>query len=95
MSGPADDDWQLQELFLLFDDGRLLAHASLQEQGELDREVVGSMLTAVSDFVGDSFSTRDGLLEQLRAGDLNVLLHRSGPQAAALLGRSNFRYAAR
>ena len=37
------------------------------------------MLTAVSDFVGDSFSTRDGLLEQLRAGDLNVLLHRSGP----------------
>ena len=41
--------------------------------------MVGSMLTAVSDFVGDSFSTRDGLLEQLRAGDLNVLLHRSGP----------------
>ena len=37
------------------------------------------MLTAVSDFVGDSFSTRDGLLEQLRAGDLNILLHRSGP----------------
>jgi len=74
-----DLDWQLQELFLLFDDGRLLAHASLRENQSVDSEIVGSMLTAVSDFVGDSFSTRDGLLEHLRAGDLNVMLQRANP----------------
>ena len=79
MEEGGDLDWQLQELFLLFDDGRLLAHASLRENQSVDSEIVGSMLTAVSDFVGDSFSTRDGLLEHLRAGDLNVVLQRANP----------------
>ena len=40
MEEAGDLDWQLQELFLLFDDGRLLAHASLRENQSVDSEIV-------------------------------------------------------
>jgi hypothetical protein len=69
----------IEEAFLIHRDGVLLYHLSrsIGGEGEKDRDILGAMLTAVQDFVKDSFKygeNRD--LNKLEFGDYRVLIER-------------------
>ncbi len=69
----------IEEAFLIHRDGVLLYHVSrnLEVEGEKDRDILGAMLTAVQDFVKDSFKygeKRD--LQKIEFGDHVVVIDR-------------------
>lgn len=64
--------------------GVLLKSVNLEQQSKSDVELISSMLTAINDFVGDSFEiSKDGLKEQLQivSTDNFNLLIKTGPNA--------------
>ena len=69
-----------QVLLVHKDTGLLLNSVTAPEVEAQDPELVSSMLTAISDFVSDSFSAGRETLERVRFGDLELLLY-VGPQA--------------
>lgn len=76
-----------QVFFIHIQTGLLLLHVAREAQGGgnqshvRDADMVSGMLTAIQDFVKDSFETsgRDGL-DRIKVGDLTVLIER-GPHA--------------
>jgi OOP family OmpA-OmpF porin len=76
--------YQVEEVFLIHRmDGLLLQHASLDTVISQDGDIVSGMLTAIQDFIHDSFSVEEGentSLSTLRLGDLTVVI-KQGPQA--------------
>lgn len=69
-----------QVLLVHKDTGLLLNSVTAPEVEAQDPELVSSMLTAISDFISDSFSAGRETLERVRFGDLELLLY-VGPQA--------------
>ncbi len=67
---PTGPSYLVEELFLLSDDGRLMVHmGQMLEESDL----VGSMLTAISDFVRESFR-HEGYLGAIDHGDNRILV---------------------
>ena len=52
--------YKLEELYLIYSDGRLVSHVSDVESA-IDSDIMSGMLTAINDFVQDSFSSQDDL----------------------------------
>ncbi len=72
--------FKIQELFLIYDDGRLISHSILHGSRMVDSEIVSSMLTAIGDFIKDSFRADDkGSLENLKYGNINLYVQRREP----------------
>jgi len=74
--------YQVEQAFLVHaESGLLLAHAALDEKKSQDPDLVSGMLTAIRDFVADSFhaSSEDGL-RTFSVGELTVMVE-SGPRA--------------
>ncbi len=74
--------FRVEQVFLIHrETGLLLAHVTQEAVVFQDADMVSSMLTAIQDFVRDSFETsqRDGL-ENLQIGELTVLVEH-GPRA--------------
>ncbi len=59
--GPEAEPFVVKEVLLIYEDGRLIAHTSTEEEEGLDKEIMGSMLVAIRNFVKDSFQTKGGL----------------------------------
>ena len=81
--------YRVEQVFLIHrETGLPLESAALLEEAR-DQELVSGMLTAIQDFVRDSFSaTRDHELDRLEVGDYQVWIER-GPRAvlaAVILG---------
>lgn len=76
-------EYRVEQVLLVHKETGLLLHsvtaAEVQAQAQ-DPELVSSMLTAISDFVSDSFSDGSETLERIRFGDLELHLN-VGPQA--------------
>jgi OOP family OmpA-OmpF porin len=74
--------YRVEQVFLIHKDtGLLLQQVSAPGIKSQDADMVSGMLTAIQDFVHDSFTTPEGdELEDLRVGDLSVCVER-GPQA--------------
>lgn len=76
--------YQVEEVFLINrEDGLLLQHASLENIITQDSDMVSGMLTAIQDFINDSFTVEEGDnagLNTLRLGDLTVFIEH-GPNA--------------
>jgi outer membrane protein OmpA-like peptidoglycan-associated protein len=74
--------YRVEQIFLIHkESGLLLRHVAADEVVVQDSDMVSGMLTAIQDFVTDSFQTsRDNQLETLQVGDLNVWIEQ-GPQA--------------
>jgi outer membrane protein OmpA-like peptidoglycan-associated protein len=74
--------YRVEQVFLIHaETGLLLGHASPPELKAADGDLISGMLTAIQDFVADSFAERDsGGLRSFSVGELNVLVER-GPQA--------------
>jgi len=88
--------YRVEQVFLVHHETGLLLHSvTAKEVVAQDPELVSSMLTAISDFVSDSFSASDDALradetlERIRFGQLELLLF-AGPHAIlALAVRGN------
>jgi outer membrane protein OmpA-like peptidoglycan-associated protein len=74
--------YRVEQVFLIHrETGLLLHHLSADIGGKTDADQISAMLTAIRDFVRDSFGVKDGeSLEALRIGDLAVLIEQ-GPRA--------------
>lgn len=85
--------YRVEHVFLIHrETGLLLKSVNSVSQNDQDADLISSMLTAINDFVGDSFSiSEDGLKEQLQtvSTDTFNLLIKPGPNAlvvAAVIG---------
>lgn len=67
------------DLFIIHNDGRLIDHIGKYEDdgNGLDRDVVSAMLTAVQEFIRDSFRETSGGLKMLEFGDKKVVIEKS------------------
>ncbi|MCA9471057.1 MAG: OmpA family protein [Nitrospirales bacterium] len=74
--------FRVEQVFLIHrETGILLQHAAAEIESIQDEEVVSGMLTAIQDFVRDSFGGKQAdVLESLRVGELTVWIEQ-GPQA--------------
>ena len=73
--------YRVEQVFLIHKEtGILINSAVADEVSRQDPDLVSSMLTAINDFAGDSFNTKEQSLEWLKFGDL--ILHIAiGPKA--------------
>ncbi len=74
--------YRVEQVFLIHKEtGLLLQHLVAPNIATQDADMVSGMLTAIQDFVHDSFSSREGdQLETLQVGELTVWIEQ-GPQA--------------
>ncbi len=75
--------YRVEQVFLIHTEtGLLLAHAAPPELKVADADLISGMLTAIQDFVGDSFKTAEagGRLRTFSVGELTVVVE-AGPQA--------------
>jgi tetratricopeptide (TPR) repeat protein len=71
-------EYTIEELFLIYRDGRLVHHNTRRLRPEVDNQVLGGMLIAIQHFVGDSFRGKDqakgDILNELRYGKTRILI---------------------
>jgi outer membrane protein OmpA-like peptidoglycan-associated protein len=74
--------YQVEQVFLIHrNTGLLLQHVVSENVTSKDPEIISGMLTAIQDFIKDSFTTTSNdTLDTLRLGDLTVLVEH-GPHA--------------
>jgi len=71
----------LEEVFLIYKDGRLICHNTRRLKPDLDKDILTGMLTAVQSFVKDSFAGEEkGVLNELKYGNLKIIME-NGPRA--------------
>ncbi len=75
----------LENLFLIHNDGRLIAHVTKEENTTLDKDIVSAMFTAVQEFVRDSFQKGEVGLKKLEIGDKNVMIEKGQSAYLALI----------
>ncbi|MDI6916855.1 MAG: hypothetical protein QMC80_03570 [Thermoplasmatales archaeon] len=70
---------KLEEVFLINTSGVVLAHTETREKtGVVDSDIVGGMLTAVQDFVKESFHAEDReTLRTLSVGKIKMIIEHS------------------
>lgn len=68
----------INDVFLIFNDGRLVTHITGSgASSKLDKDILASMLTAIQDFVKDSFSGREiSSLQEMKYGEQNIVIER-------------------
>ncbi|MBM4249652.1 MAG: hypothetical protein FJ149_09525 [Euryarchaeota archaeon] len=71
-------EFTIEELFLIYRDGRLVHHNTRRLRPEVDNQVLGGMLIAIQHFVGDSFRGKDRvkgeILNELRYGKTRIII---------------------
>jgi hypothetical protein len=66
----------IDEVFFMYNDGRLIKHFTRRLKPDMDEDILSSMLVAVQDFVKDSFRGQEGILEEKKFGRFQVILGR-------------------
>lgn len=81
----------IEEIFVIGANGLLIKHMSRTLMSEKDRDVVGGMISVVSNFVRESFSERDGSdVEELSLGNHRfILCNERGLVVAVLVTRGS------
>ena len=65
--------FRVQQIFLIHrKTGLLLHHVSSTDEGGADSDMVSGMLTAIQDFVNDSFGQQDSDLDSIRVGENTI-----------------------
>lgn len=83
--------YRVEQVFWIHKEtGLLLQHASFDPELHEDADLVSSMLTAVRDFIHDSFSSNaDQEVQSLRLGDLIIMLEQGPDSVLAVVCRGN------
>jgi len=74
--------FEVEEMFLIYKDGRLIFHSTARMRAAMDDQILGSMITAVQSFVDESMMGGSGGggvgagLNELRWGKTRILIHR-------------------
>ena len=66
----------IDDVFLLYRDGLLIKHETRRLKPDIDTDILSGMLTAVQQFVKDSFRTEEGELDELTFGQMHILIGR-------------------
>ncbi|MBI5000697.1 MAG: carboxypeptidase regulatory-like domain-containing protein [Euryarchaeota archaeon] len=66
----------IDEIFLMYNDGRLIKHFTRRLRPDMDSDILSSMLVAVQDFIKDSFKGEEGMLDEMKFGRFQILLGR-------------------
>lgn len=77
----------ISELFVLHGSGTLIRHYSDSLRTDLDRDILGGMLTAVQSFVKQTLATMGGQLDEMRYGDHTIAFVRGKHTIAAAVTR--------
>ena len=77
--------YEVEDLFLIHNDGRLVSHVTKDEDSVMDKDVVSAMFTAVQEFVRDSFQAGEVGLKKLEIGDRNVVIEKGGSVYLAMI----------
>lgn len=64
----------VEDLFLIYGDGRLLARATRRATAGIDDDILTGMLAAVQNFIHDSFGGLEGGLGRLEYGKMTILI---------------------
>ena len=73
------ESFRVQQLFLIYNDGRLISHVTSGSRDSVDREMFSSMLTAIQEYMAESVHSggEGDHLESLKMGDFNLHLQTS------------------
>jgi predicted regulator of Ras-like GTPase activity (Roadblock/LC7/MglB family) len=66
---PPTPEPNIEEVFVIGSNGLLVKHMSRSLMSDKDRDVVGSMISAISSFVREAFTERDGEVHEVTLGD--------------------------
>ena len=67
----------IEQAFLIYKDGALLAHSTNRMIPEMDSQIFSSMFTAIQDFIKDSFKDeKNWTLDKLEFGDNKIYIAR-------------------
>ena len=66
----------IDDVFLLYRDGLLIKHDTRRLKPDIDTDILSGMLTAVQQFVKDSFRSEEGDLDELTFGQMHILIGR-------------------
>jgi hypothetical protein len=67
----------IEDLFLLYRDGRLIKHYTRRLKPTVDSAILSSMLAAVQDFVKESLTQgEEGHLEEIKIGKMRIFLQK-------------------
>ncbi len=66
----------IEDVFVITNSGLLISHASIEVKPNMDEDILSSMLTAVKEFVKDSFGSGgdEGELDELQYGKTRVII---------------------
>jgi len=73
----AEEYVTFSQVLIIDDSGLLVTRASPKESEEVDSDIFAGMLTAVQNFVKDSFGGKQGSLGRLEYGDMKILMERT------------------
>jgi hypothetical protein len=76
-----EKSFTVEDVFLIYKDGRLIAHNTRRLKPDVDKDILTGMLTAVQNFVKESFQKDEaGVLDEMHYGNLRILIE-NGPYA--------------
>lgn len=79
---------EIEEVFVIAPSGLLVKHMSRSLMSDKDRDVVGGMISVVSNFVQEAFTERDGEVHEMTMGKNRFIMCRdNGVVIAALVGQ--------
>lgn len=85
---PVPPEPAIEEIFVIASSGLLIKHMSRSLMTDKDRDVVGGMISVVSNFVREAFSERDGQVQEVTLGDHRfIICNERGLVVAALVTR--------
>jgi len=67
----------IEDIFLLYNDGRLIRHSTRRLKPSVDSDVLSGMLVAVQEFIKDALKTEEGEgLDEIKVGGMTIhLIH--------------------
>ena len=69
--------YDIEQIFLVYKDGRLIAHRSRKKAGSGAEDVISGMLTALQGFIKESLQDETkGELDEMKYGDLKIAIER-------------------
>jgi len=74
-------NFRFNDIYLIYKDGLLIAHASRSEDSKRDSDIISSMFTAIQDFIQESFTRgsknqEKSTLKKLDFGDFQIVINR-------------------
>jgi tetratricopeptide (TPR) repeat protein len=74
---PPGQDHTVEDIFLIYRDGRLIAHQTRRLRADMDNQLLSGMLTAIQSFIQEAFrESEEGQLNEMAFGRNQILIER-------------------